>query len=90
MQKIHKHIIQKIGTTTIIKEIQKLPFSQKKEIAEWLIKTIKQRETKSQIEIAAEELCVDYETNNNLTTFTTHDIEDFYEAANGIINSNRS
>lgn len=77
MQKIHKHIIQKIGTTTIIKEIQKLPFSQKKEIAEWLIKTIKQRETKSQIEIAAEELCVDYETNNNLTTFTTLDIEVF-------------
>lgn len=68
-------------TTTIIKEIQKLPFSQKKEIAEWLIQTLKQRETKSQMEIAAEELSVDYETDNNLTKFTNLDIEDFYEAA---------
>lgn len=68
-------------TTTIIKEIQKLPFSQKKEISEWLIKTLKQRETKSQMEIAAEELFVDYKTDNNLTAFTNLDIEDFYEAA---------
>jgi hypothetical protein len=42
------------------------------------------------MENAAEELFVDYKTDNKLTAFINHDIEDFYEAANGIINSNRS
>ncbi len=68
-------------TITIMQEIQRLPFSKQMYIAEWLIKTIRQREIKSQMQIAAEELCSDYGNDSELTALTNLDFENFYEAA---------
>jgi hypothetical protein len=68
-------------TTKIIHEIQSLPFSKQIYIAEWIIKSIRQRETKSQMEIAAEKLYKDYQNDKELTIFTNLDFENFYETA---------
>jgi hypothetical protein len=66
-------------TISIIHEIQRLPFTKQIYIAEWIIKSIRQRETKSQMEIAAEKLYKDYLTDKELTIFTNLDFENFYE-----------
>jgi len=68
-------------TVTIIHEIQRLPFTKQIYIAEWIIKSIRQRETKSQMEIAAEKLYKDYLNDKELTVFTNLDFENFYETA---------
>jgi len=68
-------------TITIIHEIQRLPFAKQIYIVEWIIKSIRQRETKSQMEIAAEKLYEDYLNDKELTVFTNLDFENFYETA---------
>jgi len=68
-------------TITIIHEIQRLPYTKQIYIAEWIIKSIRQRETKSQMEIAAEKLYKDYLNDKELTIFTNLDFENFYETA---------
>lgn len=68
-------------TITIIHEIQRLPLTKQIYIAEWIIKSIRQRENKSQMEIAAEKLYKDYLNEKELTVFTNLDFEHFYETA---------
>lgn len=68
-------------TTTIIREIQRLPFAKQIYIAERIIKLIRQRETKSQMETAADKLYNDYSNDKELTVFTNLDFENFYETA---------
>jgi hypothetical protein len=68
-------------TITIIHEIQRLPFTKQIYIAEWIIKSIRHRETKTQMEIAAEKLYKDYLNDKELTVFTNLDFENFYETA---------
>ena len=68
-------------TTTIIHEIQRLPFTKQIFIAEWILKSIRQRESKSQMEIASERLYKDYLNDKELTIFTNLDFESFYETA---------
>jgi len=57
-------------TMSIMHEIQKLPFTKQIYIAEWILKSIRQRETKSQMEIAADKLYFDYLNDKELTIFT--------------------
>ncbi len=66
-------------TMTIIQEIQNLPFKKQIYIAERIIKSIRQREAKTQMEIAADKLYNDYKNDNELTIFTNLDFEHFYE-----------
>jgi hypothetical protein len=68
-------------TTAILNEIQRLPFSKQIYIAEWIIKSIRQKENKSQMEIAADKLYKDYLNDAELTVFTNLDFEHFYETS---------
>ena len=68
-----------MGTQQLIREIEKLPITRRKVIIERALKSIRDREIKNQMEKAAEILCKDYETDKELITFTSLDIEDFYD-----------
>ena len=68
-------------TQTIITEIQKLSFSKQIYIAEMVLKSVRQKEAKNQMELAAELLYDEYATNKELTIFTNLDMDTFYEAA---------
>jgi hypothetical protein len=67
-------------TVDLIKEIQRLPLSQRFYVVEEIIKSIKNEEMKNQMEFAANELYVDYLTDKELSAFTSLDLENFYEA----------
>jgi hypothetical protein len=66
-------------TMDIIKEIQRLPVNQKLYVVEEIIKSINKDEVNHQIEHAANVLYNDYVNDNDLTAFTTLDLETFYE-----------
>jgi len=68
-------------TVSILHEIQRLPFSKQIYIAEWIIKSIRQRDTQSQMHFAAEKLYADYLNDKELTMFSNLDFENFYETA---------
>ena len=68
-------------TTSLIHEIEQLPFTKQMFIAEWIIKNIRQRERKGQLKIASEKLYKDYLNDEELTIFTDIDFENFYETA---------
>ncbi len=68
-------------TYTIINEIQRLPISKQMYIAEMIIKSVRKKESKNQMEFAAEQLYNEYATNNELTVFTNIDFDNFYETA---------
>lgn len=64
-----------MSTSEIIKEIEKLPLSKRMYIIEKAMSSIK----KQSLEQAAELLYKDYESDKELTAFTTLDFENFYE-----------
>jgi hypothetical protein len=68
-------------TVAILNEIQRLSFTKQIFIAEWILKTIRHRETKTQMEIAADKLYNDYLNDKELTVFTNIDFDGFYETA---------
>lgn len=65
---------------TIIKEIVKLPVIERMLIIENAMKSIREETAKRRsLKEAAKVLLSDYKTDNELTTFTSLDSEDFYE-----------
>ena len=68
-----------MGTADIIMEIQRLPLDKKFYVVEETLKSIRKDETNRQMEIAVEELYTDYKNDMELTSFTTLDLERFYE-----------
>lgn len=68
-------------TLTIINEIQNLPLSKQIYIAEWILRSLRTKETKTQMEIAADKLYSDYSEDEELTAFTNIDFENFYETS---------
>ncbi len=64
---------------TIINEISQLSIDKKFLVMEETLKSIKLHEENQQMEMAVNELYNDYATNKELTTFTSLDLEDFYE-----------
>lgn len=68
-----------MGTIDILKEINKLPLSERLYILEKTIQSLKGNEEQNQMMIASEALAEEYKTNKELTAFTNLDIEDFYE-----------
>jgi len=67
-----------MDTLEIIRDVNRLPFSQQMLIAERIIHSLRKREPLS-LESAAERLYTDYISDENLTAFTQLDCEDFYE-----------
>ena len=67
-------------TSELIKEIQRLPVSKRIFIIEKTIHSIRTSEEKNVMKKAAEELYIDYKTDNELIAFTSIDFSDFYEA----------
>lgn len=67
-------------TLELIREIRRLPLSQQFFVMEEMLKSIKKEETQRQLALAAEELYQDYMNDQELTAFTTLDLEEFYEA----------
>ncbi|HRR08050.1 MAG TPA: hypothetical protein PLO56_05095 [Rhodothermales bacterium] len=66
-------------TIDLIKEIQRLPLTQRFYVVEETIKSIKKQEMQHQMEQAAHELHDDYVHDKELTAFTSLDFENFYE-----------
>jgi len=65
--------------TDIMRDITRLPVSQRMLVAEHIIRSVR-REEKQSLDKAAEHLYADYLTDKNLTAFTQLDCEQFYEA----------
>lgn len=68
-------------TQALISQIQHLPVSQQIYIAEKILSVIRNREKKSEMELATEILYSDYLNDNELTIFTNLDFENFYETS---------
>lgn len=66
-------------TIDLIKEILRLPLTQRFYVVEETIKSIKKEEMGNQMEFAANELYNDYVNDKDLTAFTSLDLENFYE-----------
>jgi hypothetical protein len=66
-------------TTEIIKEIQRLPIMKRIYVIEKAIQSIRKQEDFNQMKKAADTLYSDYESDEELTSFTVLDYEDFYE-----------
>jgi hypothetical protein len=67
-------------TTELIKEIQRLPVQKRMFVIEKTIHSIRQQDENSELKKAAELLCSDYNTDTELTAFSSLEFEDFYEA----------
>ena len=69
-----------MGTAEILKEIKRLPMDKRLKIVEQTLKSIRETESRNQLERAAVALCGDYATDKELTALTSLDFEDFYKA----------
>jgi hypothetical protein len=68
-----------MGTKEIIKEIKKLPYTDKMVIVEETLKIINEEPAKS-FEKAVKLMETEYRTNKELTEFSSLDGDEFYEA----------
>jgi hypothetical protein len=67
-------------TKEIIQEIQRLPLSKRYFVLEEIIKMLKKEELESKMDMAVNELQADYQTDKELTSFTSIDFDSFYES----------
>jgi hypothetical protein len=63
----------------ILQEISLLSLDDRKEVLQFTRKSL-QKDRKSKMEVAVEEMLVEYKTNKELTAFTSIDFDNFYEA----------
>jgi hypothetical protein len=69
-----------MGTKEILKEIKKLPVSERMLIVERVLKNIREGAAKKNLEEAADALLEDYRSDKELTAFSSIEFEQFYEA----------
>ena len=69
-----------MGTKEILKEIKKLPVSERMLIVEKVLKNIREGAAKKNLEEAADALLEDYRSDKELTAFSSIEFEQFYEA----------
>lgn len=69
-----------MGTKEILKEIKKLPVSERMLIVEKVLKNIRETAVKKNLEKAADALIEDYKSDKELTAFSLIEFEQFYEA----------
>jgi len=70
--------MQKVETTDIIREISRLPVSQRLLIVENIVRSLR-LEKEQPLEKAPSKIYSDYLTHKDLTVFTQLDCEQFYE-----------
>jgi poly(A) polymerase Pap1 len=68
-----------MSTSELIKEIKNLPLDKRLFVLEEAIKSIRKEESRDQISLASEALVEDYKTDEDLTSFSALDLENFYE-----------
>lgn len=69
-----------MSTKEIMREIDKLPVSERLLLIEETLKKIRSAAVYDQMTLAAEDLATEYRANKELTIFSNLDLEDFYEA----------
>ncbi|PKL41512.1 MAG: hypothetical protein CVV41_18150 [Candidatus Riflebacteria bacterium HGW-Riflebacteria-1] len=69
-----------MGTKEILIALKKLPVNARILIVEKTLKNIRKAAPKKNLESAAEALLEDYESDKELTAFSSIDFESFYEA----------
>lgn len=69
-----------MSTKELIEEIQRLPVSERIRILEATLRSLREKELKHTLSMAAEALEAEYRTNQELTAFTHIDLDAFYEA----------
>lgn len=69
-----------MGTKEILKEIKKLPVNERMLIVEKVLKNIREASIKKNMEEAADALLEDYNSDKELTAFSSIEYEQFYEA----------
>ena len=69
-----------MGAREILKEIKKLPVSERMLIVEKVLKNIRETAIKKNMEEAADALFEDYKSDKELTVFSSIEFESFYEA----------
>jgi hypothetical protein len=67
-------------TGEIIKEIERLPITKRIYVIEKAIQLIRKQEESIQMKNAVNELMIDYNSDEELTSFTNLDMDEFYEA----------
>ncbi len=67
-------------TIDILKQIEQLSIEKKMLIIEKILKSIREKEIKTKMNTAVEDLQHEYFTNKELTTFTDIDFDNFYES----------
>ncbi len=69
-----------MSTKDILKEINKLPVSEKLLLVEKTLRKIRSEAVYDQMIVAAEDMDSEYRSNKELTAFSNLDLDDFYEA----------
>jgi len=69
-----------MGTTELIREIQQLPIAKRILVIERTLKSIRESDLRKKMGKAANSLLNDYLMDNELTSFTAIDFDNFYEA----------
>ena len=69
-----------MGTKELLREIEQLPISKRMLVVERTIKSIREIDSKKEMEKAVDTLLNDYRNDTELIAFTDIDLENFYEA----------
>lgn len=69
-----------MSTKELIEEIQRLPVAERIRVLEATLRSLREKELKHSLSIAAEALETEYRSNKALTAFTDIDMDAFYEA----------
>ncbi len=69
-----------MSTKELIAEIERLPVAERIRVLEATLRSLRNKELKNTLSIAAEALEVDYRTDKSLMAFMDIDLDSFYEA----------
>ena len=69
-----------MSTKELIRELERLPLTQRMYVIEKVMHSIREEKENEQMENAVNELEADYQNDKELTTFTSIDLDDFYES----------
>jgi hypothetical protein len=77
---VRMNYLRRMSTKELIEEIQRLPIAERIRILEATLRSLREKELKSTLSMAADALETEYRTNKELTAFTDIDLDAFYEA----------
>jgi hypothetical protein len=68
-----------MGTKELIAEIERLSVAEKNRVLEAALRSMREKDLKHSVSVAAEAMEHEYRTNKQLTEFTDIDLDAFYE-----------